>query len=698
MRRYTIKRDEGPPRFLVPYREALNEEQYRVVTSSNGPKLVIAGAGSGKTRTVTYRVTRLIESGVPPGRILLVTFTNRAAREMLTRVESLIRADVRRVWGGTFHSVANRLLRRHAETIGYTSNFSILDSEDAGDLVDACVDDAAIDTKARRFPKAAVLRDIISFATNTDQPIADVVAFAYPYFEPLSSQIQRVDRLYQERKRERNAMDYDDLLLNWRRLMVEHETVSRAISEQFQHVLVDEYQDTNTLQAELVDLVSSTHRNLMVVGDDAQAIYGWRGAHVRNMLTFRERYADAEEYRLETNYRSRPEILVLANASIARNRAQLPKNLKPMRPASGTEPALVPLRDADQQAAFVASRVLELRDEGLKLDEISVLYRSHWHALELQLELSRRNIPYTIRSGVRFFEQAHIKDVVAYLRLVVNPRDELAWKRVLRLVPRVGARTAARIWERLAIAENPLALVRASDFEPAPSGAGWGDFVGLVSALTAPGVADVPAKQIETILQRGYVEYLQGAYENADAREEDLRQLARFASQYESTEALLSELALVNADSFSGPGRTVGEDIVEGADEDERLVLSSIHQAKGLEWRAVFLIWAAEGKFPSARSLRDPESEEEERRLFYVAVTRAKDELAICFPLVVVDRGRETVVQRPSRFVSEVPPALFQVWEVDEALPDPSDVGALPEPDDDDDKDDDDGGAPPLLN
>lgn len=688
MKRYTIKRDADTTRFLVNYREALNEEQYRVVTSGNGPKLVIAGAGSGKTRTVTYRVARLIESGIPPARILLVTFTNRAAREMLSRVESLVRADVRRVWGGTFHSVANRLLRRYAETLGYTANFSILDSEDASDLIDACVDEAAIDTRARRFPKAAVLRDIFSYATNTDQPIGDVVAIAYPYFEPLSAQIDRVDRLYQQRKRDRNAMDYDDLLLNWRRLMAEHEQVGSAIADQFQHVLVDEYQDTNTLQAELIDLVAARHRNLMIVGDDAQSIYGWRGAHVRNMLTFRERYPEAEEFRLETNYRSRPEILTLANASIACNRAQLPKRLRPIRPASGTEPALVPLRDADQQAAFVAARVLELRDEGYKLDEIAVLYRSHWHALELQLELARRNIPYTIRSGVRFFEQAHIKDVVAYLRLVINPRDELAWKRVLRLIPRVGARTAARIWERLAIADNPLGLVRAADFEAAPSGTGWQSFVALVGALTAPGVADVPSKQIEAILTRGYVEYLQGAYENADAREEDLRQLARFASQYESTEAFLSELALVNSERFNGPGRTVGEDVVEGADEDERLVLSSIHQAKGLEWRAVFVIWAADGKFPSARSLRDPDSEEEERRLFYVAVTRAQDELAVCYPLVVTERGRETVVQRPSRFVAEVPPALFQVWEVDEALPDPSESGELPPSDD----------GPPLLN
>ncbi|HQR36788.1 MAG TPA: ATP-dependent helicase [Blastocatellia bacterium] len=687
MKRYTIKR-ELQTQYAVDYARALNEEQYRVVASGLGPKLVIAGAGSGKTRTVTYRVARLIESGVPGSRILVVTFTNRAAREMLGRVESLVRGDVRRVWGGTFHSVANRLLRRHAESLGYSANYTILDSEDAADLVDTAVDEAAIDTRARRFPKAAVLRDIFSYATNTGQSIGAVLAIAYPYFEPLASQIERVEYLYQQRKRERNSMDYDDLLVNWRRLMLENAEVSRAISDQFQHVLVDEYQDTNTLQAEIVDLVAAAHRNLMVVGDDAQSIYGWRGAHIGNMLTFGKRYPDAEEYRLESNYRSTPEILTLANASIAQNRAQLPKQLRAIRPASGYEPALVPLRDAEQQAAFVASRVLELRDEGMPLSEVSVLYRSHWHALELQLELSRRNIPYSIRSGLRFFEQAHIKDVISYLRLVVNPRDELAWKRVLRLIPRVGARTAARIWERLAIAENPLALVRAGTVESAPAGDGWARFAALVGALIAPGVAGDPAKQIETILQRGYLDHLQGSYENADAREEDLRQLARFATQFDSTEAFLSDLALVNTERFGEPGGTAGEDIVEGADEDERLVLSSIHQAKGLEWRAVFVIWASDGRFPSARSLRTADSEEEERRLFYVAITRARDQLAVCYPLTVVERTRETVIQKPSRFVTEVSPALFQVWEIDEQTPDPSDPEL---------EEGEPGGEPPLL-
>jgi DNA helicase-2/ATP-dependent DNA helicase PcrA len=667
MKHYTIKATPGRTS-TVDYRQALNEEQYRVVACGNGPKLVVAGAGSGKTRTVTYRVARLLEAGVPATSILLVTFTNRAAREMLRRVENLVRTDAREVWGGTFHSVANRLLRRYAELLGYTASFTILDSEDCADLLDHCIDAGAVDTRTRRFPKAAVLRDIISLASNTGRSISDVLVRFYPYFETLSQPIEMVAHAYHQRKRSRNAMDYDDLLLNWRKLMAEHPLASTAIAEQFGHVLVDEYQDTNALQAELVDLVAARHRNVMVVGDDAQAIYGWRGAQVDNMLTFRERYPDAEEFRLETNYRSRPEILTLANASIVHNRRQLPKRLRAIRPAAGVEPGLVPVRDADQQAAFVASRVLELRDEGVPLSEVAVLYRSHWHALELQIELTRRGIPYTIRSGIRFFEQAHIKDVVAYLRLAVNPRDELAWVRVLRLIPRIGPRTAAAVWTRLAQEENPLAIVRSVEAMVPRSAAAWQAFAALLADLVAPDHVNRPARQIETILERSYREHLQSNYDNADAREDDLRQLARYAVSFGDTEEFLSEMALVNGERFSPPGATVGEDVVEGADEDERLVLSSIHQAKGLEWRVVFLIWASDGKFPSARALRAADGLEEERRLFYVAATRAKDELLVTYPLLVIEDGRQSVVQRPSRFVAEVSVELFQLWEVEESL------------------------------
>ncbi|HZI20204.1 MAG TPA: ATP-dependent helicase [Pyrinomonadaceae bacterium] len=681
MKRYVIKRPSASalPERLARYREELNEEQYAVATAPPGAALVIAGAGSGKTRAITYRVAYLVEQGVAPARIVLATFTNRAAREMLRRVEHLTghaTDAARRVWGGTFHRIANLVLRRHAEAVGHTSNFSILDSEDARDFLSVCVEEAGVDTRARRFPRAEVLQDIISYATNTDRPVEDVIPRRYPFFEPLSQQIRRVDRVYMERKRERNVMDYDDLLLNWRRLLVESDEAARLYQEQFEHVLVDEYQDTNRLQAEIVDLLAARHRNVMVVGDDAQSIFAFRGASVEGLSEFPKRYPEARLYKLETNYRSTPEIVAVANTAIAANRRQFPKTLRSARPSAGLPPALVPCRDADQQAAFVASRVLELRDEGVPLDEIAVLYRSHYHSLELQLELTRRGIPYTVRSGVRFFEQAHIKDVVSYLRLTANPRDELAWKRCLRLIPNVGPATANRVWERLAYAPDPVGLVLRGEADSAAArrGTGWQEFRALLEDLTRPELRTSPARQIETVLARGYEAHLEASYENAEARLEDLRQLALYSARYDSTEEFLSELALLSTERYGAPQPLAAEDVVEGGDEDELLALSSVHQAKGLEWRAVFIVWAADGKFPSPRSLRDPEGEEEERRLWYVALTRARDQLYISYPLMVTDYNRQSVLQRPSRFVTEVPPDLYEIWSLEEDAP------ALPAP------------------
>ncbi|OLE53450.1 MAG: hypothetical protein AUG51_13365 [Acidobacteria bacterium 13_1_20CM_3_53_8] len=670
MKRYVIKRaDALAPERLARYRAELNDEQFAAVTSPPGAALVVAGAGSGKTRVITYRVAYLVEQGVAPARVMLATFTNRAAREMLRRVEALTGGDVRRVWGGTFHRIANLTLRRHAESLGYQANYTILDSEDAKDFLSTCVDEAGIDTKARRFPKAEVLGDIISFANNTDRPIEETVARNYPHFELLSQQIKRVDAIYMERKRERNVMDYDDLLLNWKRLLLEKPDIANLYADQFQHILVDEYQDTNKLQAEIIDLLAVRHRNVMVVGDDAQSIFAWRGAEFANIYEFPKRYPEARVFRLETNYRSTPEILALANVSIASNRKQFPKILKSARPSKGMNPALVPARDADQQAAFIASRILELRDENVPLEEVAVLYRSHYHSLELQLELTRRGIPYKVHSGVRFFEQAHIKDVVSYLRIIVNPRDELAWKRVLRLVPQVGPATANRIWEQLSTAPDPLALVRRASFQAAPRrGSGWTEFLALIENLVRDDARQNPAKQIEIILERGYSDYLAQNYENAEARREDLQQLARYSARYNSTEEFLGELALLATERYGAPQPVMGEDVVMGGEEDELLTLSSVHQAKGLEWRVVFIIWAADGKFPSPRSLRDPEGEEEERRLWYVALTRAGDGLYITYPLMITDFNRQTVLQRPSRFITEVPPELFDIWTLEEEI------------------------------
>ncbi len=695
MARYVIKRDHSAlPERLTRYKSELNDEQFRVVTAPPKAALVVAGAGTGKTRAITYRVAYLIEQGVSPQRILLATFTNRAAREMLRRVESLTGSqNVHRVWGGTFHRIANLILRRHAASIGFEQNYSILDSEDAREMINVCVDEAAIDTTKKRFPKAEVVQGIISYANNTDMPIEDVVGYKYPYFEPLTAQIKRVDALYQSRKQERNVMDYDDLLLNVKRLLVEKPAVGDLYAEQFQHILVDEYQDTNRLQAEIIDLLAVKHRNVMVVGDDAQSIFAWRGAEFTNIYEFPKRYPDAQLFKLETNYRSTPEILGLANTSIACNRKQFPKVLTAVRRSRDVKPALVPCSDVEQQSAFVASRILELRDEGTSLEDIAVLYRSHYHSIELQLELSRRNIPYRVQSGVRFFEQAHIKDVISYLRIIINPRDELAWKRILKMIPGVGNVTANRIYESIVLRppasllpEGPVVgadgllpgddpssiaggLVRLADSPQTArlrSSRPWKDFVELLEILVQQENRNNPAKQIELILANGYEQYLQENFENAEARIEDLKGLASFANRYATTEEFLSELALLSTERFKEPQPLVGEEVIQGGEDDELLTLTSVHQAKGLEWKAVFIIWAAEGKFPSPKSLRELDSEEEERRLWYVAMTRAKDELYLTYPLLMTDYNRQTILQKPSRFVTECPAVLYEIWDLEE--------------------------------
>lgn len=671
-RKYTIKTDTTR-RYTVDYRKELNDEQYAVVTAAPGPLLVIAGAGSGKTRTVTYRVARLLESGVNPEHILLVTFTNRAAREMLSRVELLvagsqISSQARRIWGGTFHHIANRILRQHAVTLGYTNSYTILDAQDAKDLIDRCIQEAGVDIKKRRFPKSDLLQDIFSFAINTDQIVADVVLLRYPYFEPLTTEIEQVAKIYQIRKRSRNSMDYDDLLVNWKQLLEKTE-IGDLYRTQFAHILVDEYQDTNLIQADIIDLLAGKHRHLMVVGDDAQSIYRWRGAHFENIYKFKNRYPDAVECRLETNYRSTPEVLNLANRSILHNRRQFKKQLKAVR-STGTMPALVPLRDVEQQSQFVASRILELRQEGINLADIVILYRAHFQSIQCSLELTKRGIPYMVRSGLRFFEQAHIKDVIAYLRLITNPQDELAWIRVLKMIPKIGKVTSQKIWQYLSSSDQPLALVRAGLFSEIKGAAinNWQEFVRLINALLAPQTIDNPAAQIELILASNYGEYLCYAYENVEARLEDLKQLANFARQYKSTEAFLSELTLINSESFNPPGGVKGEDIISGSEDDEKLTLSSIHQAKGLEWRVVFLIGCADGQFPTARSLRWDEDLEEERRLFYVALTRTQDELYVTYPIVDNNYSGQTVMQKPSRFITELATELFEVWQVEDDI------------------------------
>ncbi|MFY9552811.1 MAG: ATP-dependent helicase, partial [Thermoanaerobaculia bacterium] len=615
--------------------------------------------GSGKTRTLVYRVARLIESGLDPSRILLLTFTNKAAREMLRRVETLLAVDVRRLSGGTFHSVGNRLLRRFGSRLGLGANFSILDPEDAREMLEAATSDKNIPTLERRFPKGDVLLDLYSFTINTGRPFAEVLAEHAPHFSELENEIVSVFQRYRERKRLGNSCDYDDLLLLWKRLLDEVPEAAAELARSYDHVLVDEYQDTNRLQGEIVDGMAKAKRNVTVVGDDAQAIYSFRGASFENILGFPQRYPDAQTYRLTRNYRSTPEILALANASIAQNVRQFPKELTASREA-GALPAVVALPDIPDQARFVGQRILEWHDEGEALADLAVLYRAHYQALELQIELTRRGIPYEIRSGTRFFEQRHVKDVLAFLRIVVNPKDELSWKRALKLFPRVGERSASAVWEAIGTRPDPLAAFRALDGKSLDLGRAEGalrPLRSLLSGLESPAVRSSPSEAIRLVVEDVYKDFAHAKFPNGDARLDDLEQFAQFAQTYDSLPAFLEDVTLFNELS--------GEDVVAGEPDDDRVVLSSIHQAKGLEWSRVIVMGLSEGRFPNYRSAATEEGLEEERRLFYVAVTRAKNEVALVYPMLARDRYGVDVILEPSRFVAELPEGVYERWTIE---------------------------------
>lgn len=647
MEKYSIRPRKVYKSFKVDYPSELNPEQLEVVMAEGGPMLVIAGAGSGKTRTITYRVARLIESGVDPSRILLATFTNKASREMLHRAELLIGGDIRGILGGTFHHIGNVLLRHYGHLLGYSNNYTILDREDSKDLIATCVSNLGMDKGNIRFPKGDVLSNIIGLSIDIQQDIEDIITDRYPFFLNFTMDIKKVAEEYTLKKKKLNAMDFDDLLLNWRVLLEKHPKVREEYADRFLHILVDEYQDTNKIQADIIDFLSGGHRNLVVVGDDSQSIYSFRGANFANIIEFPKRYADVRIYKLQVNYRSTPEILSLANDIIRHNVRQFPKALQAVK-RGGPRPVLVPLRDVYQQAEFVAQRILELVEEGISLNDVAVLYRSHYHSMELQLEFTRRGIPYVVRSGLRFFEQAHIKDVTAYMKVIVNPLDELAWKRILRLLPKIGRATAEKVWRYLSSSPDPLSAIELGDaLSVIPSGAsgGWKDFVNTIKRLRS--FSDSPSGMVMEVLKDGYEAYLRGSYPDSTERIEDIRQLSEFARQYTSAEQFLNDLALLGTVESEITG--IGIPDANG----ERVVLSTVHQAKGLEWPKVFILWLSEGRFPSAKGMESLESLEEERRLFYVATTRAKEELYLCYPLLSTSYYRATIL-RPSPFLQEL--------------------------------------------
>lgn len=631
---------------MIDYRKELNAEQLHVVLNGDGACLVLAGAGSGKTRTITYRVAYLLERGVSPESILLVTFTNKAAKEMLSRVEGLLGRYPTGLWGGTFHSIANRLLRVHGSSLGYTSNFTILDQEDAKSLIKICIKALNVDTTSRRFPSPAKVHAMISYAQNSGRVMSDVIENKYPSFMELSPIIERIAELYADRKRHADAMDFDDLLLKLRELLYHHEGVRQKLAHQFEYILVDEYQDTNVVQAQIVRQLASEHGNIFVVGDDAQSIYSFRAAEIRNILGFPKTYIDTKVFRLTTNYRSTPEILAVANSSITQNKDQFQKELTAVREPL-EKPSLVPASNAAQEAQFIAQKVLFLWEEGMPLSQIAVLFRAAFHSQTLEFELMKRNIPYEYRGGFKFFERAHVKDIVSHLRVRQNPKDEVAWMRILGLLNGVGLASAEKMASQFREYESFEQIVCTNPNVPKRAQAGW---EGLKKILEKMAREEQPSELIRAVIAGDYRDYLEAEYPDFMDRLEDLEQFALFAEGYTSLQTFLDEVSL------TGEYGSLREEA--GIKEEEKMILSTIHQAKGLEWDAVFVMHLVDGKFPIGAALDEDRGLEEERRLFYVATTRARKKLFFTYPIT---SGYDTLMlSQPSMFLQELPGGLLE--------------------------------------
>lgn len=651
---YVLKRPSAdtPVRPLSrDYAQELNPQQLAAVEVVNGPALVIAGAGSGKTRVLVYRVARLIDMGVDPASILLLTFTRKASQEMLGRVGLLIGPQSDRVMGGTFHSVANTLLRRYGRSIGLEPGFTILDRGDSEDLVNLVRGQIGVVETGKRFPRKRTIADMFSKCANTLQSLDDVLLNEYSHFGEYLGDLAKLQEGYESTKRQRQLVDYDDLLLRLRELLTVDERARRLISETYRYILVDEYQDTNRLQAEVVRKLASTHDNVMVVGDDSQSIYAFRGATFRNIMDFPNLFPGTNIFKLEENYRSTESVLGLANAIIEGATEKYSKTLFTNK-EGGDRPALVQAVGENPQSRFVAQKILELREEGVPLNDIAVLFRSSFHAFDLEVELSKRDVPFIKRGGFKFIETAHVKDLLAHLRVVHNPQDTVSWNRSLLLIDGVGPKRAKDLIARLANSDTPSQVLREG------AGRSAHGLRNLAAALDAVGHVDdgLPTDQINHILEY-YFPILKDQYDDYPKRIRDLEHLQVMAERYTSLEDFLADLTL------EPPDESVAD--IEAPDrDDERLILSTIHSAKGLEWRCVFVIWLVDGRFPSSYSFLTEEELEEERRLLYVAVTRAKSHLYLTFPINVYDKVTGSVLSKPSRFLDEVPADLVDAWSV----------------------------------
>jgi len=648
--KYVLKRSDLPSRSLsgIDYRKELNDAQYAAATTVEGPCLVIAGAGTGKTRTLVYRVARLIDIGVDPRTILLLTFTRRAAEEMLRRASLLIDNRCDKVSGGTFHSFANTVLRHYGRKIELEPSFSIMDRSDSEDLIQMIRTELGLNAKEKRFPRKQTVGEIFSMALNKQVTIAELIERDYPHLYDFLDDLLRLYERYVEYKKTRGLLDYDDLLIKLKELLSSDEATRKRLSETYRFIMVDEYQDTNRLQADIVRLLAAAHDNVMVVGDDAQSIYSFRGANFRNIMDFPTDFPGATIISLEENYRSTQPILDLTNEIISRASEKYEKHLFTSK-KEGDPPLLIQAESEQMQSRFVCQRVLELREEGVPLWDIAVLFRSSFHSFDLEMELTRHNIPFVKRGGFQFMETAHIKDLLAHLRVLANPQDAISWGRVLSLLEGVGPQASQKITNWIMDASNPIGRLRSFDAK----GKVAHGLKTLAQVLEAALEPERPAESAQYLMQYYGPILKKNHPEDYPKRMKDLEHFLGMTERYRSLERLITDMAL------EPPNDSV--DSVLAVDPDEGpLVLSTIHSAKGLEWHSVFIIWALEGRFPSYYNINTPEELEEERRLLYVAATRAKENLYITYPVKIFDRGMGTVLSRPSQFLEGISEQMLE--------------------------------------
>lgn len=651
-KKYTLKKISTPPKsYKIDYENELNQAQLEAVLHKDGPLLIIAGAGSGKTRTLTYKVARLIEDGVSPENILLLTFTRRAAREMISRAENILGAGLGKITGGTFHSFANMILRRYARFADLKNNFTVIDRSDAEDVVNH-IRGKIIDKKEKRFPKKSTILDIYSKTINKDIPLDAIVKKEYKQFEHCTEKLIEIANAYNNYKKERSMLDYDDLLLYLKALLMSNEEVRKQISRKYRYVLIDEYQDTNSIQAQIVRLIASEHNNVTAVGDDSQSIYSFRGANFKNILEFPNLYEGCKIVTLEQNYRSSQNILDFANKILEQAKEKYSKELFSTIQSS-EKPAIICCENTHAEGEFVVQRILEFcNEDGLSLDEIAVLSRSASLMFDVETQLVKQKIPYRKIGGLKFTETAHVKDITAYLRIILNPYDEISLNRILLLQKGIGVSTINKLLPVLTI-QGSKATADMLPLKPSQR-ADLGNLLTLLSEARNQ-IAD-PKVVTEKVLAY-YEPILMEHYDDASKRLKDFDHILYLSSKYLNLEDFLSDMALEPPDSSI-------TDTEEGAVMDECLTLSTIHGAKGTEYKAVFVIGAVDGRFPSMYSFNSPEELDEELRLFYVAVTRAKTYLYVSYPIDMFDRATGMVLSKPSRFTENISPEILERWQL----------------------------------